>query len=180
MPSVRNELLKDALSWGKTILFAVVFALLFNRFVIVNARVPSGSMEATIRTNDRIIANRLSYMFSDPTRFDIVVFPSPDRPDQLNVKRIIGLPGETVNIVDGLVFINDEPRPLRHDFVLGGISGNFGPFEVPDGHYFMLGDHREDSVDSRRWQTTPFVCGTDILGRVVLRYFPGFRNLRNT
>jgi len=180
MPSVKNELLKDALGWGKTILFAVVFALLFNRFIIVNARVPSGSMEGTIRTNDRIIANRLSYIFADPSRFDIVVFPSPDRPDQLNVKRVIGLPGDTVNIINGQVFINGDELPLRDDFVQGAIEGDFGPVDVPDGHFFVLGDHREDSLDSRRWQTTPFVCGDDILGRVVFRYFPGFRNLRNT
>lgn len=180
MPSVKQELIKDALSWGKTILFAVIFALLFNRFIIVNARVPSGSMESTIRTNDRIIANRLSYLFSDPARFDIVVFPSPDRPDQLNVKRVIGLPGETLSIVNGQVFIDDGAQPLRDDFVLGAITGNFGPVQIPEGHYFVLGDHREDSVDSRRWQATPFVYRGDILGRVVFRYFPGFRDLRNT
>jgi len=180
MPSVKKELLREALSWIKTILIAVIFALLFNRFVIVNARVPSGSMEGTIRTNDRIVANRLSYLFSDPERFDIIVFPSPDDPETLNVKRVIGLSGETLNIIDGRVYINHSPNPLRDDFVQGAISGNFGPFEVPEGHFFVLGDHREDSLDSRRWQTTPFISEGDILGRVVFRYFPGFRMLRNT
>jgi len=179
VPDVKKELLSEAFSWGKTILFAVAFALLFNRLVIVNATVPSASMESTIRTNDRIIAFRLSYMFSDPGRFDIVVFPSPDRPDQLNVKRVIGLPGETVNIVSGKVYINDDPIPLRDDFVQGELRNNYGPFEVPEGYFFVLGDYRTNSRDSRGWNN-PYVYRGDIMGRVVFRYFPGFRSLRNT
>ena len=174
-----NNVLKEIFSWSRTILFAVAFALLFNRFIIVNATVPSGSMEGTIRTNDRIIAFRLSYLFSEPGRFDIVVFPSPDQPDTLNVKRIIGLPGERVNIIDGRVYINDADIPLRDDFVQGPIMGNFGPYYIPEGHLFMLGDYRSNSTDSRRWTNT-YVYQGDLLGRVVLRYFPGIRSLRNT
>jgi len=180
VPNVKKELLTEAFSWGKTILFAVVFALLFNRLIIVNATVPSASMESTIRTNDRIIAFRLSYLFSEPSRFDIIVFPSPDRPYQLNVKRVIGLPGETVNIIDGQVFINDNEEPLRDDFVYGEIRGNFGPFQVPEDHFFVLGDFRTNSVDSRTWATNSYIYQGDVLGRVVFRYFPGFRNLRST
>jgi len=179
VPNVKKELLSEAFGWGKTILFAVVFALLFNRFVIVNATVPSASMESTIRTNDRIIAFRLAYLFSDPGRFDIVVFPSPDDPSTLNVKRVIGLPGETVNIVDGRVYIDDATTPLRDNFVQGAIQGNFGPYEVPDGHLFVLGDFRTNSGDSRRW-ANPYVYKGDVLGQVVFRYFPGFRVLRST
>jgi len=179
VPNAKKELLGEAISWGKIILFAVGFALLLNHFVIVNATVPTSSMEGTIRPYDRIIAFRLSYMFSEPGRFDIIVFPSPDDPTTLNVKRVIGLPGDTVNIVNGRVYINDSTEPLRDDFVHGQISRNFGPYQVPANHLFVLGDYRNNSQDSRTWVNT-YVYHGDILGRVIFRYFPGFANLRST
>jgi len=178
-PNLKAELWRDALGWAKTILFAVVFALLINNFVIVNASVPTGSMEGTIRVNDRIVAFRLSYLFSTPERFDIVVFRGPDDSSILYVKRIVGLPGDEINIRDGRVFVNNSHEPLRYDFVQGTVMGNHGPYFVPEGHYFVLGDNRGNSVDSRHWGNT-FVDRDQILGRVILRYFPGFQNLTNT
>jgi signal peptidase I len=77
------------------------------------------------------------------------------------------------------VYINDSATPLRDDFVRGAIQGNFGPYYVPEGHLFVLGDFRTNSVDSRRWHNT-FVPEGDVLGQVIFRYFPGFRSLRNT
>jgi len=176
VPDVKEELKSEAISWARTIVFAVAFALLLNNFVIVNATVPTASMMGTIRPNDRIVAFRLSFLFSEPARFDIVVFPSPDDTDTLNVKRVIGLPGETVTMVNGQVFINDSDTPLQDDFVYGIIAGNFGPFEVPEGYVFVLGDYRSNSIDSRSWQNT-YVYQGDVLGRVLFRYFPGFANL---
>ncbi|MCL2373417.1 MAG: signal peptidase I, partial [Defluviitaleaceae bacterium] len=150
---------------------------LLNTFVIVNAVVPTGSMQGTIRENDRVIAFRLSYMFSQPQRFDIIVFRRPDSA-YLYVKRIIGMPGETVNMQDGRVYINDAVTPLRDGFVHGEITGNYGPFHIPEGYYFVLGDYRTNSGDSRWWAT--HVSAESIQGRVIFRYFPGFKNLTNT
>ena len=178
-PNLKKELLRDALGWVKTILFAIVFALVINNFVIVNASVPTASMEGTIRVNDRIVAFRLSYLFSAPERFDIIVFRGAEDSSVLYVKRIIGLPGDEINIRDGRVFVNDSQEPLRYDFVQGAVSGNFGPYFVPENSYFVLGDNRGNSIDSRHWNHT-FVDQSQIQGRVVFRYFPGFQNLTNT
>jgi signal peptidase I len=180
-PDMKNELIAEALSWAKVIVFAVVFALAINFFVIVNASIPTGSMETTIRVNDRIIAFRLSYMFSQPERYDIIVFRAPDDGVK-NVKRIIALPGERVAVVDGIVYINGVAS-VRDDFVtpgpLGYLGPNFPETEVPEGHYFVMGDSRGNSRDSRDW-ANPFVEDSRIMGKVIFRYFPGFRNLANS
>jgi len=187
-PNVKKELWQEALSWAKTIIFTLLLAFAINNFVIVNALVPSGSMENTIMTNDRIVAFRLSYLFRPPQRFDMVVFRGPEGDPTLYVKRVIGLPGDRLIIWDGEVFINGSAVPERSDFVYGPLVGNHGvfneetgtlePFVVPDGHFFVLGDHRINSVDSRQWSEV-FIPRGRILGRVAFRYFPGFANLMN-
>jgi len=116
-------------------------------------------------------------MFSDPARFDIVVFRYPDDESQLYVKRIIGLPGETIVIRDGLVFINDSQNPLRDDFINGPARGNYGPWTVPPDSFFMLGDNRGSSEDSRAW-ANPFVHQDGILGRAIFKYYRGFALLQ--
>jgi len=187
-PDVKKELWQEALSWAKTIILTLLLAFAINNFVIVNALVPSGSMEDTIMTNDRIVAFRLSYLFRSPQRFDMVVFRGPEGDPTLYVKRIIGLPGDRIIILDGHVYINGSAVPERYDFVKGALVGNHGvpneetgrlyPWVVPDGHFFVLGDYRTNSVDSRQWSEV-FIPRGRILGRVAFRYFPGFANLMN-
>jgi len=164
----------EIISWIKTIALAFVFAYIITQHIVVNAWVPSGSMERSIMTGDRVVAFRLSYLLSTPERFDVVVFRFPDDPSKLFVKRVIGLPGERIDIVDGRVYINNSDRPLDDGiFVTYGDFENYGPFNVPEGHYFMLGDNRINSEDSRRWYT-PFVERDQILGRVIFKYYRGF------
>ncbi|WP_250278199.1 signal peptidase I [[Clostridium] colinum] len=166
-----QKIKRDLIEIAKTILIAVVTAFIITHFIIVNAVVPTGSMKNTIMPNDRLIAFRLSYLFSEPQRGDIIVFKAPDHEKTLYVKRIIGLPGETVNIIDGKVFINDSTTPLPDDYIMEDMLGSFGPYTVPENSYFMMGDNRNDSQDSRYWENT-FLPEDNILGKVLFKYYP--------
>lgn len=166
---MKAESKKELISWIKTILVAVVLAVVLTQVVIVNATVPTGSMQNTIQINDRIVAYRLSYLASDPQRGDIVVFRYPDDEKQLFVKRIIGLPGDKIEGRGGKVYINGVP--LEETYLKGVSTEPFSAREVPEGHYFMMGDNRSDSWDSRYWKNT-FVAQEKILGKVIFRYFP--------
>ncbi|MCJ7855470.1 signal peptidase I [Lachnospiraceae bacterium NSJ-143] len=168
--------MNELFSWIKTIVLAVVIAVFINSVVIVNATVPTGSMENTIMPGDRIIALRLTYYFSEPQRGDIVVFKYPDDESTLYVKRVIGLPGETVEVKDGKVYINGADKPLNDDFVKDEPVGDYGPYEVPEDCYFMMGDNRNNSLDSRFW-VNKYVQKNKILGKVYFKYFKGFEML---
>lgn len=167
----QNSVVAEILDYLKTIVIVVVVVLLLNQFVLINARIPSESMQNTIMVGNQIFGNRLAYRNSDPERFDIVIFRYPDDPDQLFIKRVIGLPGETVEIKDGKVYINGSDTPLDDSFCPETPIGDFGPYEVPEDSYFMLGDNRNWSKDSRFWENT-YVHEDAILGKAVLRYWP--------
>jgi len=175
-----SDIKTEIISWLKTIVFAVVVALFIVNFVIVNASVPSASMENLIMTGDRLIAFRMAYAFNPPKRYDVVVFKFPDDPSHstLFVKRIIGLPGETVTIKNGNVYINGADTPLDNHFLKEPAdSDEETTYAVPEGHYFMMGDNRNISLDSRAW-VNKYVNERDILGLVVFRYYPSFKVLK--
>ena len=142
---------RELFQWVAAIVAAVLIALAIDNFVIVNAQIPSGSMENTIMTGDRVIGNRFAYSFSDPQRFDIIIFRYPDDESQLFIKRIIGLPGETVEIRDGKIYLNGSDEPLEDVQTKETMVGSFGPYTVPENSYFVMGDNRNDSKDSRYW-----------------------------
>ena len=108
---------QEILSYIKILAVAVIVAFLFTRFIIVNAQVPSGSMENTILTGDRLIGFRLAYLFHEPERGDIVIFKYPDDESENFVKRVIGLPGEKVTIKDSKIYINDSKEPLKETYL---------------------------------------------------------------
>ena len=131
------------------IIFLVVFAL--NKLVYINAVIPSESI--------------------DPQRFDIVIFKYPDDPSKIFIKRVIGLPGETVEVKDGKVYIDGAEKPLDDSFCNEVPIGDFGTYEVPQNCYFMMGDNRNNSLDSRYWKKH-FVEKDAILAKAVFRYWP--------
>lgn len=161
---------KEVFSWCRCIIIGCLLAVILTQFVIVNATVPTGSMLDTIQKKDRLIALRTAYWFSSPDRGEIVVFDPEDFEGQHLIKRVIGLPGETVEGKDGFVYIDE--KKLEEPYVREALREDFGPFEVPEDSYFMMGDNRNDSLDSRYWEH-PFVNKKDILGKAVFRYYPG-------
>ena len=144
-------------------------ALFLWRFVLLNAQVPTGSMENTIMSETRIMGLRCAYWFSEPERGDIIVFYAPDHRDTLYVKRVIGLPGETVQIIDGQTYIDGVP--LKEDYLPEPMVGSYGPYQVPEGGYFMMGDNRNHSADAREWTNT-YVYEDDIIGKAYFSYWP--------
>jgi len=163
---------KELISWIRTIAIAVILGVIVNSTVIASTHVISGSMEDTVMTNSRVMGFRLSYLIGEPGRFDIIVFNTPENDSSIPyVKRIIGLPNEKVEIIDGKVFIDDSDVPLDDSFVKGVAQGSYGPFHVPENSYFVLGDNRNSSVDSRHW-VNKYVKRGDIIGKLYFEYFP--------
>ena len=168
---VKKSVLSELFDYLKMIIFVVVFVLIMNNFIIVNALIPSESMEDTIMTGDRIFGNRLSYLVSEPERGDIIIFKYPDDEKQLFIKRVIGLPGDMVDIRIGKVYINNSEIPLDEPYLPESMIGGYGPYEVPEGNYFVMGDNRNRSKDSRLWDNK-YVRKDQIEGKATFRYFP--------
>lgn len=163
---------REVWEWVKIIATAAVIALFLNSCIIANSRVPSASMETTIMTKDRVIGSRLTYKFSDPQRGDIAIFRFPDDESIYYVKRIIGLPGDTIDIVDGQVYLNGSMEPLDEPYLHEPmIPEPPMHFEVPEDCYFMMGDNRNYSSDARRWENT-YVKREKLIAKVLFRYYP--------
>ena len=144
---------KEIREWAVSLTVALVAVLLIRTFLFTTVGVAGPSMESTLYTGDRLIVTILDVKLGGLNRFDVVVCHYPDRSEQF-VKRVIGLPGETVEVKNGVTLINGEPLEepfLYPDKVEKYRAGklDFPPVEVPQGHYFVMGDHRDDSNDSR-------------------------------
>jgi len=166
----RLTLWKDELvAWFKTLFSAAVYATLIVTFGFQVARVEGQSMAPTLEDQDRLIVNKLVYRIGEPRRGDIVMLYYPLNPDKSFVKRVIAEEGDTVRIVDGRVYVNDIP--LKDDYVSSEYRSHddWGPQVIPEGYYFVMGDHRNNSSDSRHWGMVPKKY---IIGKVQLRWWP--------
>ncbi len=182
----------SALAW------ALVLAFVIRTFLVQTFEIPSGSMEHTLEVGDHIIANKFLYglrlpwsgerllPIREPRRGDVVIFKFPLDRSQDFIKRLVGLPGDTVMVRDKQVYVNGKPYAHPHEQhtdsrILPATAGprdNFGPVTVPAGSYFMMGDNRDESYDSRFWGCVP---AADILGLAMVKYWsrvPGTWNVR--
>jgi signal peptidase I len=169
-PTVAGRIAEEVVAWLKTLASAAVYATLIVTFGFQVARVEGQSMAPTLADQDRLIVNKAAYrFFEEPQIGDIVMLYYPLNPEKSFVKRVIAKEGDQVRIVDGRVYrndvlINDEYVPAEyrsHD--------DWGPEVVPEGQYFVMGDHRNNSSDSRHWKWVPKKY---IIGKVQLRWWP--------
>jgi signal peptidase I len=172
-PVEPNQRLKawwaEFVAWFSTLAQATVYATLVVTFGVQVARVEGQSMAPTLADQDRLIVNKFSYQIGAPQRGDIVMLYYPLDPDKSYVKRVIAEEGDSVRVVDGRVYVNDVP--MRDDFVSAEYRSHddWGPQVIPEGYYFVMGDHRNGSSDSRHWG---FVPKKYIIGKVSIRWWP--------
>ncbi|WP_013324122.1 signal peptidase I [Gloeothece verrucosa] len=156
----------------KTVIYAGILALGIRTFVAEARYIPSSSMEPTLQINDRLIIEKISYHFREPQRGDVVVFNPTEALIKQNfkdafIKRVIGLPGDTVEVKGGKVYVNGEA--LIEDYIAQKPDYDYGPVTVPQGQYLVLGDNRNNSYDSHYWG---FVPKDKIIGRAAIRFWP--------
>ncbi len=156
----------------KTVALSAVLAVGIRSFVAEARYIPSGSMEPTLEINDRLLIEKISYNFRKPERGDIVVFEPTDTLKEQNfrdafIKRVIGLPGETIQVKDGRVFVNG--KVIEEKYIEQEPAYDYGPAKVPEDQYLVLGDNRNNSFDSHSWG---FVPRKNIIGRAAVRFWP--------
>jgi len=163
--------------WTETIVVALVLALIIRAFFLQVFWIPSGSMEKTLDINDRIVVNKVSYYFRLPQRFEIVVFRAVQAMGEEKkdlIKRLVGLPGETLEIKNGDLFINGSciEYPTNMKQSMNQDYANFGPVTIPSDSFFVMGDNRPESADSRYWG---FLPKKNLIGPAFLRIWPLYK-----
>ncbi|TCK62407.1 signal peptidase I [Seleniivibrio woodruffii] len=159
-----------------SLVVAVVIAMLIKGLLLQTYQIPSESMVGTLLKGDYILLNRLAYIFSEPERNDVVVFEYPLEPSKDFIKRVIGTPGDKIELKDKVLYVNGQAQPEPFKQLNGMIplpadispKDSFTQITVPEGYYFMMGDNRDNSYDSRFWG---FVDEDAIKGKAVLIYW---------
>lgn len=153
-----------------TIVIAILLSLLVRTYVAEARWIPSESMLPTLKVGDRLIIDKISFKINGVERGDIVVFNIPetaDNDEKVLIKRVIGLPGETISVKSGIVYINE--RSLNEPYIFEKPKDDFGPYVIPDDSLFVMGDNRNKSYDSRYWGPLPI---SNLIGKAEVRYYP--------
>jgi signal peptidase I len=164
--------------WVEPVVIAVILALIIRTFIVQAFKIPTGSMRPTLMEGDRILVNKFIYKFKNPQREDVIVFLSPEDKKKDFIKRLVGLPGDVVEISNGAIFINgkavDTDSIMREVYYYNrGDFGQEGQFiKVPDDAYYVLGDNSISSRDSRYWG---FLPKKYLIGKAFLLYWPPTR-----
>jgi len=172
----RRWLFEKWKNWGEPLVIAAILAIVIRTFIFGPYKIPTGSMKPTFMEQDKIFVDKLSYRFHEPERGDIIVFKYPlDRKKDF-VKRLAGLPGESIEIRKGVLLVNGKPMtdpPFSRNTYYNVEDWQYGKsgqvIQVPEGHYFALGDNSAHSADSRQWG---FVPKKDLVGKAFMIWWP--------
>lgn len=166
-----NHALKKILDLGVFLLVVLVITYILSNYVIERIVINNYSMEPTLFSEDSVLIDKLTYRFDNPQRFDVIVFKQNKTGEEL-IKRVIGLPYETVEIKDGSIYIDGKVISDVKGLAAPDYAGNAAfPIHLSEGEYFVLGDNRKDSIDSR-YEEVGLVTNTRIIGRAFLKLFP--------
>lgn len=165
------RILWGLIKFSAFLLIVLVIAYLLSEYVIQRTTVHNVSMEITLSEGDNVLMDKISYKLHDPKRYDIICFKS-EKSDECLIKRVIGLPGEKIHIIDGHIFINNSEIDDYPDLpAIEGSGRAYDPIELGDDEFFVIGDNREESVDSRS-VVVGNVKRSNILGKAWLRIYP--------
>lgn len=167
-------ILREILSYVLVAAISIVIAFTINRYVIINANIPTRSMVPTVNAGDKLFGFRMAYMFSEPQRGDVIIFNHQcyeNAEEESLLKRVIGIEGDKVEIKDGKLYVND--KEVVENYLAEEMVGTFGPYIVPADSYFVMGDNRNMSDDSRLWDNT-YVHMDEIQAKAIWKYSPDF------
>ena len=171
----KKSIKREIFEWIMVFVVAAAMAFVVRTFIFEPVRVDGASMMDTLVDGEYMIATKFDYLFADPDRFDVVICNYPNTTDGMyRVKRVIGMPGETIQLLGGELYVDGVH--MEQNFDMHSVTQNFGPFTVPEDHYFVIGDNRNNSKDSRSIMVGP-LKRSEIKGHVRAVVFPlsGFR-----
>lgn len=169
--SRQQKVKKEVGEWVRSIVLAVIIAIVIRMFFFETFLVDGTSMYPTLQHNERLVVNKAVYYFRDPQEGEIIVFNFQPRPRRDFIKRVVATEGDTIEIRDGILYINNEQQD--EPYLVNASGGDFGPVDIPEDHIFVLGDNRNNSMDSRDREVGA-VSIEQVRGKALVVFWPLF------